>query len=156
MFTPRSARAKKHLPRAPGLSSIVTVNSFAFAMRLDSLPYPGHRKPLSVSISRVQEIGRNFSLKTMRILSHTSVFVRVVASRCKMRVGGRDPQVQSKRLILRIRTWEGFPLLHSRSQQRAIPQHPAIPPLTLGWSPARKRSQCLVAPPLKFGDRLVE
>src|ERR1700676_2844651 len=38
MFTPRSARARKHLPRAPGLSSIVTVNSFAFAMRLHSLP----------------------------------------------------------------------------------------------------------------------
>jgi hypothetical protein len=27
------------LPRAPGLSSIVTVNSFAFGMRLDSLPF---------------------------------------------------------------------------------------------------------------------
>src|SRR5215472_8409417 len=32
MLTPRSARARKHLPRAPGLSSIVTVNSFAFGM----------------------------------------------------------------------------------------------------------------------------
>src|SRR6266404_4665112 len=45
MFTPRSARAKKHLPRAPGLSSIVTVNSFAFAMRLDSLPFQDTDNP---------------------------------------------------------------------------------------------------------------
>src|ERR1700693_6229318 len=34
MFTPRSARARKHFPSAPGLSSIVTVNSFTFGMRL--------------------------------------------------------------------------------------------------------------------------
>src|ERR1700704_5307081 len=105
MFTPRSARAKKHLPRAPGLSSIVTVNSFAFAMRLDSLPFQDTDNRFRSLSAESKKLGWNFSLKTMRILSHTSVFVRVVASRCKMRVGGVDPQVQSKRLILRIRTW---------------------------------------------------
>jgi hypothetical protein len=39
MFTPRSARARKHFPKALGLSSIVTVNSFAFAMSLDSVSF---------------------------------------------------------------------------------------------------------------------
>lgn len=33
MFTPLSARARQHFPRTPGLSSMVTVNSFAFAVR---------------------------------------------------------------------------------------------------------------------------
>src|SRR5712671_7666590 len=37
MFTPRAAKAPKHFPSAPGLSSIVTVNSFTFGMRFDSL-----------------------------------------------------------------------------------------------------------------------
>ena len=34
MFTPRSPRARQHSPKAPGLSSMVTLNSFALAMRL--------------------------------------------------------------------------------------------------------------------------
>src|SRR5438132_415953 len=37
MLTPRSARALRHLPRAPGLSSMVTVNSFACGISLGSV-----------------------------------------------------------------------------------------------------------------------
>src|ERR1700683_4634502 len=44
MFTPPSASARKHCPRAPDLSGIVTVNSFALAMWLDSLSIQGAGK----------------------------------------------------------------------------------------------------------------
>ena len=43
MFTPRSARQTKQFPRAPGLSSTVTVNSLALAIGIDSLRLQGTR-----------------------------------------------------------------------------------------------------------------
>jgi len=48
------------LPRPPGVSSIVYCKKtrFACAMRLDALPYPGHRQTGVGLYQPVQEIGR--------------------------------------------------------------------------------------------------
>src|ERR1700682_2009143 len=70
MFTPRSARARKHLPSAPGLSSIVTVNSFAFAMRLDPLPFQdtaSRRRGLYHTFSCDAVLSREPLLNTSRL-----------------------------------------------------------------------------------------
>ena len=70
-------------------------------------------------IRRVLEIGRKFSLKTVRILSCATVFIRADAFGCKVRVRGGARQVQSKRHILRIRTSKNIELGAPAAKQAA-------------------------------------
>ncbi len=88
MFIPRCAKARKHLPRAPGLSSI----------RYGKLPGLRHPSWLLFSqnwqtggrdtAGRISHAGQKFSCKSLRILSQDLAFKSVVRSHTRNRFTG--------------------------------------------------------------------